>query len=331
VIDKAASRCFVAGHRGLVGSAVVRALSRAGYPSPVVRTRGELDLTDQRAVARFFRDERPDVVFFAAAKVGGIRANDTYRWDFLYENLVIQTNILGSAIDTGVDRVVFFGSSCIYPRLADQPIKEEYLLTGPLEPTNEPYAIAKIAGLKLVDAANTQLGKKWVSLMPTNLYGPNDNFDLEKSHVLPALIRKFHDAKEAMESGRSATVVLWGHGTARREFLHVDDAAEAALLMMESGATGLYNVGSGSDLPISELAAIVARVVGYDGPVEWDTSKPDGTPRKLMDSSRIREMGWSPRISLEEGIRSTYDWYCNQRDTERPGPRGVAETQRVAV
>jgi GDP-L-fucose synthase len=310
---------------------VVRALSRAGYPSPVVRTRGELDLTDQRAVARFFRDERPDVVFFAAAKVGGIRANDTYRWDFLYENLVIQTNVLGSAADTGVDRVVFFGSSCIYPRLADQPIKEEYLLTGPLEPTNEPYAIAKIAGLKLVDAANTQLGKKWVSLMPTNLYGPNDNFDLEKSHVLPALIRKFHDAKEAMESGRSATVVLWGHGTARREFLHVDDAAEAALLMMESGATGLYNVGSGSDLPISELAAIVARVVGYDGPVEWDTSKPDGTPRKLMDSSRIREMGWSPRISLEEGIRSTYDWYCNQRDTERPGPRGVAETQRVAV
>ena len=309
---------------------MVRALSRAGYPSPIVRTRSELDLMDQRAVARFFREERPDIVFLAAAKVGGIRANDTYRWDFLYENLVIQTNILGSAIDTGVDRVVFFGSSCIYPRLADQPIKEEYLLTGPLEHTNEPYAIAKIAGVKLVDAANSQLGRKWISLMPTNLYGPNDNFDLEKSHVLPALIRKFHDAKEARESGRSASVVLWGHGTARREFLHVDDAAEAALLMMESGATGLYNVGSGSDLPIRELAAIVARVVGYDGPVEWDTSKPDGTPRKLMDSSRIREKGWSPRISLEDGIRSTYAWYCSHRDTEGLRPRGV-ETQRVAV
>lgn len=314
MIDKAVSRCFVAGHRGLVGSAIVRALGRAGYPSPVVRARSELDLMDQRAVARFFRDERPDIVFFAAARVGGISANDTYRWDFLYENLVIQTNVLGSALDTGVDRVVFFGSSCIYPRLADQPIKEEYLLTGPLEHTNEPYAIAKIAGVKLVDAANSQFGRKWISLMPTNLYGPNDNFDLEKSHVLPALIRKFHDAKEAREAGRSATVVLWGHGTARREFLHVDDAADAAVMMMESGATGLYNVGSGSDLPIRELAEIVAKVVGYDGPVEWDTSKPDGTPRKLMDSSRIREHGWSPRISLEEGIRSTYDWYLQARE-----------------
>ena len=269
---------------------------------------------DQRAVARFFRDERPDIVFFAAARVGGISANDTYRWDFLYENLVIQTNVLGSALDTGVDRVVFFGSSCIYPRLADQPIKEEYLLTGPLEHTNEPYAIAKIAGVKLVDAANSQFGRKWISLMPTNLYGPNDNFDLEKSHVLPALIRKFHDAKEAREAGRSATVVLWGHGTARREFLHVDDAADAAVVMMESGATGLYNVGSGADLPIRELAEIVAKVVGYDGPVEWDTSKPDGTPRKLMDSSRIREHGWTPRISLEEGVRSTYDWYLQARE-----------------
>ena len=314
MIDKAVSRCFVAGHRGLVGSAIVRALARAGYPSPLVRARSELDLMDQRAVARFFREERPDIVFFAAARVGGISANDTYRWDFLYENLVIQTNVLGSALDTGVDRVVFFGSSCIYPRLADQPIKEEYLLTGPLEHTNEPYAIAKIAGVKLVDAANSQFGRKWISLMPTNLYGPNDNFDLEKSHVLPALIRKFHDAKEAREAGRSATVVLWGHGTARREFLHVDDAADAAVVMMESGATGLYNVGSGADLPIRELAEIVAKVVGYDGPVEWDTSKPDGTPRKLMDSSRIREHGWTPRISLEEGVRSTYDWYLQARE-----------------
>lgn len=313
--EKAASRCFVAGHRGLVGSALVRALAGRGYPEPIVRTRDELDLLDQKAVAKFFNDEQPDVVFFAAAKVGGIRANDTYRWDFLYENLVIQTNVLGSALDTGVERVVFFGSSCIYPRLAEQPIKEEYLLTGPLEHTNEPYALAKIAGVKLVDAANSQFGRKWISLMPTNLYGPNDNFDLEKSHVLPALIRKFHDAKEARANGRNASVTLWGHGTARREFLHVDDAANAALLMMESGLTGLYNVGSGSDLPIRELARIVARVVGYDGAVEWDSSKPDGTPRKLMDSSRLREHGWSPRISLEDGIRSTYEWYLGARES----------------
>ena len=315
-MDKAASRCFVAGHRGLVGSAIVRALSTAGYPDPIVRQRSELDLLDQKAVAQFFRDERPDVVFLAAAKVGGIRANDTYRWDFLFENLVIETNVLGSALDTGVKRVVFFGSSCIYPRLADQPIKEEYLLTGPLEETNEPYAIAKIAGLKLVDAANAQFGRQWISLMPTNLYGPNDNFDLEKSHVLPALIRKFHEAKEARAAGKDAIVTLWGHGTAKREFLHVDDAADAAIMMMESGATGLYNVGSGSDLPIRDLAVIVQRIVGYDGPVEWDASKPDGTPRKLMDSSRLRGLGWSPRISLEDGIRSTYEWYLAARGAQ---------------
>ncbi|HKY98961.1 MAG TPA: GDP-L-fucose synthase [Gemmatimonadaceae bacterium] len=313
--DKAVSRCFVAGHRGLVGSAIVRALEAQGYPEPIVRTRDELDLLDQAAVRDFFRSERPDVVFFAAAKVGGIKANDTYRWDFLYENLVIETNVLGASLDTGVERVVFFGSSCIYPRLSAQPIKEEYLLTGPLEHTNEPYAIAKIAGVKLVDAANSQFGRKWISLMPTNLYGPNDNFDLEKSHVLPALIRKFHDAKEARANGRDATVTLWGHGTARREFLHVDDAANAAIMMMESGVTGLYNVGSGSDLTIRELADIVARVVGYDGPVEWDTSKPDGTPQKLMDSSLLRSRGWAPRISLEDGVRSTYDWYLEARES----------------
>ncbi len=310
------SRCFVAGHRGLVGSAVVRGLLGAGYSAPIVRARDELDLLDQRAVLRFFHEEKPDVVFFAAAKVGGIKANDTYRWDFLYDNLVIQTNVLGAALATGVERVVFFGSSCIYPRLADQPIKEEYLLTGPLEHTNEPYAIAKIAGVKLVDAANDQFGRKWISLMPTNLYGPNDNFDLEKSHVLPALIRKFHDAKEDMLAGKDAVVTLWGHGTARREFLHVDDAARAAIMMMESGVTGLYNVGSGEDLTIKELAHLVAGVVGYDGPVEWDTSKPDGTPRKLMDSSRLRARGWTPQISLEDGIRSTYEWYLSARDSQ---------------
>lgn len=313
--ERPVRRCFVAGHRGLVGSAIVRALAAAGYPEPIVRTRAELDLLDQRGVSRFFDEERPDVVFFTAAKVGGITANNTFRWDFLYENLVIQSNVLGSALETGVDRFVFFGSSCIYPRLAPQPIMEEHLLAGPLEPTNEPYAIAKIAGLKLVEAANAQFGKKWVSLMPTNLYGPNDNFDLETSHVLPALIRRFHEAKEKSAAGRDSVVTLWGHGTARREFLHVDDAANAALMTMESGVTGLYNVGSGSDLSIIELAALVAHVVGYDGPVEWDTEKPDGTPRKLMDSSRLRESGWTPRISLEDGIRSTYEWYLAAHDS----------------
>ena len=271
---------------------------------------------DQGAVAQFFRDEKPDVVFFAAAKVGGISANNTYRWDFLYENLVIQSNVLGAALASGTDRVVFLGSSCIYPRMAPQPIKEEYLLTGELEPTNEPYAIAKIAGVKLVESANRQFGKKWVSLMPTNLYGPNDNFDLNTSHVLPALIRKFHEAKEERAAGKDAVVTLWGHGTARREFLHVDDAARAGIVMMESGATGLYNVGSGSDVTIKELADIIAKVVGYDGPVEWDTSKPDGTPRKLMDSSLIREAGWEPAISLEEGIRSTYEWFLNAQENQ---------------
>ena len=311
-MERASHRCFVAGHRGLVGSAIVRALGAAGYPDPVLRTRDELDLMDQAAVARFFRDEKPDVVFFAAAKVGGIHANNTLRWDFIYENLVIQTNVLGGAMESGVDRVVFLGSSCIYPRMSPQPIKEDYLLTSELEQTNEPYAIAKIAGVKLVESANRQFGKKWVSLMPTNLYGPNDNFDLTTSHVLPALIRKFHEAKENRAAGGDAVVTLWGHGTALREFLHVDDAANACLTMMESGATGLFNVGSGSDLTIKQLAEIVARVTGYDGPVEWDTSKPDGTPQKLMDSSKIREFGWAPKISLEDGIRSTYQWYVSR-------------------
>ena len=252
--DSAGPRCFVAGHGGLLGSAVVRALAAHGYPAPIVRARSELDLLDQRGVQRFFLEEKPDVVFVAAARVGGINANNTYRWDFLFENLVIETNILGSALEAGVKRVVFFGSSCIYPRMADQPIKEDYLLTGQLEPTNEPYAIAKIAGLKLVEAANSQFGREWVSLMPTNLYGPNDNFDLQNSHVLPALIRKFHEAKEARARGEDAAVKVWGTGKALREFLHVDDAAGAAIMMMESGVTGLYNVGYGSDVTIRELA-----------------------------------------------------------------------------
>lgn len=309
--DKSGRRCFVAGHRGLLGSAVVRALAANGYPAPIVRTRDELDLVDQRGVQRFFRDEKPDVVFVAAARVGGIHANNTYRWDFLFENLVIETNILGAALESGVQRVVFFGSSCIYPRLAPQPIHEDSLLTSELEPTNEPYAIAKIAGVKLVEAANSQFGREWISLMPTNLYGPNDNFDLQTSHVLPALIRKFHEAREARASGKDASVKVWGTGKAQREFLHVDDAASAAILMMESGVTGLYNVGFGSDVTIRQLADVIAGVVGYDGPVEWDASKPDGTPKKLMDSSRIRSRGWAPKISLEDGIRSTYEWYVS--------------------
>lgn len=303
------AKCYVAGHRGLVGSALVRGLAGAGYPLPIVRTRQELDLLDQHAVRAFFAETKPEVVFVAAARVGGIQANNTERWEFIYQNLVIETNILGAALEASVDRLVFFGSSCIYPRLAPQPIREDYLLTGPLEETNEPYAIAKIAGLKMVEAAAAEHRVDWVSVMPTNLYGPNDNFDLETSHVLPALIRKFHEAKEARESGRDDPVVLWGTGTVRREFLHVDDAARAAIQLMESRATGLFNVGSGEDLPVSDLAALVAVVVGYDGPVRWDTSMPDGTPRKLLDSSRIRAAGWAPRIGLEEGIRSVYEWY----------------------
>ncbi|MES2358484.1 MAG: GDP-L-fucose synthase [Gemmatimonadota bacterium] len=302
-------RIFVAGHRGLVGSAIVRALGRAGAGGLILRRRDELDLRDQRRVHEFFASEKPDCVFLAAAKVGGILANDTFRWDFLYENLLIEANVLGAALEHGVERVVFLGSSCIYPKLAAQPIRESELLTGSLEPTNEPYAIAKIAGVELVDAANRQHGRRWVSLMPTNLYGPGDNFDLQSSHVLPAMIRKFHEAKMLAADGNITTVRLWGSGNAMREFLHVDDLAAAALHMLSSDATGLFNVGSGSDLTIRELAELVASVIGYDGPVSWDADKPDGTPRKLLDSSRIRATGWAPTIDLRSGIADTYRWY----------------------
>lgn len=305
-------RAFVAGHRGLVGSAVVRQLEACGYDNIVTRTRTELDLRNQAAVQAFFSEERPEIVFLAAAKVGGIHANNVMRWEFLHENLEIQNNVLGNALHNRIEKVVFFGSSCIYPKLAEQPIREEYLLTGTLEPTNEPYAIAKIAGLKLVESANIQHGRSWLSLMPTNLYGPGDNFDLMNSHVLPAMIRKFHEAKVRRGKGESAPVVLWGTGKVLREFLHVDDLARAALHLMETGASGLYNVGYGSDLPIRQLASKVADVVGYDGPIEWDTSRTDGTPRKFLDSSRVRATGWSPQITLDEGIRSTYDWYLKQ-------------------
>ncbi len=303
------SRVFVAGHNGLVGSALVRELKARSYDHLLTRNRSELDLRDQSAVDKFFRQERPEIVFVAAAKVGGIQANNTARWEFLYENLLIQNNILGNSLASDAKQVVFFGSSCIYPKLADQPIREEYLLTGPLEPTNEPYAIAKIAGLKLVEAANRQYGHRWLSLMPTNLYGPGDNFDLESSHVLPAMIRKFHEAKKRVLGGREQPVKLWGTGSALREFLHVDDLARAACDLIMTDHSGLFNVGSGEELSIRDLAGHVAEVVGYDGPVEWDSTRPDGTPRKLLDSSKVRATGWAPRISLESGLKQTYEWY----------------------
>lgn len=310
-------KIFVAGHRGLVGSAVHRALRDEGI-EPTVRTRNELDLLDGAAVRNFFAEQRPRAVVLAAAKVGGIQANNVFRWDFIYENLAIETNILGAALSSGVDRMVFLGSSCIYPKMAPQPLHEDALLSGPLESTNEPYAIAKIAGIKLVEAANAQHGRSWISLMPTNLYGPGDNFDLETSHVLPALIRKFHDAKRRQEAGESAVVRLWGTGTPLREFLYVDDMAQAVLHVLRTTDTGMLNVGYGEDISIRDLANTVGEIVGYNGKVEWDSTRPDGTPRKLLDSSRLRATGWKPRVSLAEGIRRTYDWFVRNGTSPHP-------------
>ena len=302
-----ASRIFVAGHRGLAGSAIVRRLEETGRRNLLLRTRTELDLRDQAAVSRFFAEHRPEFVFLAAAKVGGILANATHPAEFLYENLSIQTNVIHAAWQHGARKLLFLGSSCIYPKLAPQPIKEEYLLTGPLEPTNEAYAIAKIAGLKLAAAYRAQHGFPAIGLMPTNLYGPGDNFDLETSHVLPALIRRFHEAK----SSGAPEVTLWGTGTPRREFLHADDLASAACLVMDTydGREAL-NVGTGEDLTIAELAELVARVTGYCGRIRFDPSRPDGTPRKLLDVSRIRALGWKARIPIEQGVASAYEWYC---------------------
>lgn len=312
VPEVAHRRVFVAGHRGLVGSAIVRALEHDPSVTLFLRDRSELDLTDAARVRDFFDAERPDAVFLAAAKVGGIQANASAPWDFLFDNLLIETSVLGAALASGTDRVIFLGSSCIYPKLAPQPIRERDLLEGPLEATNEAYAIAKIAGVKLVDAANAQHGTRWVSLMPTNLYGPGDNFDLESSHVLPALIRKFHEGKLRTEFGDNGAVTLWGDGSPRRELLHVDDLARAAVSFLDTTHTGLYNVGYGSDVTVRELAAIVAHVVGYRGEVRWDVTHPNGTPRKLLDSSRIRSTGWIPVIDLETGIRETYQWFLDQ-------------------
>jgi GDP-L-fucose synthase len=297
------AKIFVTGHRGMVGSAIVRRLQGAGYDNVVVRTRQELDLLDQHAVHRFLADERPDHVFIAAAKVGGIQANNHYRADFIYQNLMIEANLIHGAHAAGVQKLMFLGSSCIYPRDCPQPIKEDYLLTGPLEATNEPYAIAKIAGIKLCDSYNRQYGRQYVSVMPTNLYGPNDNYDLANSHVLPALIRKAHEAK--LRGDRSLTV--WGTGRPRREFLHVDDLADACVFLMEQGYSGdLVNIGCGEDVTIGELARLVMSVVGLEAELVFDTSKPDGTPRKLLDVSRLHALGWRHRTGLKEGIRAAY-------------------------
>ncbi|HEY1995476.1 GDP-L-fucose synthase [Paraburkholderia sp.] len=297
------ARIFVAGHRGMVGSALVRRLQADGYTDILTRSHAELDLLDQAAVRRFFDSENVDVVLLAAARVGGILANATQPADFIYQNLAIETNVIHAAYQAGVTRLVFFGSSCIYPKACAQPIEEEYLLSSALESTNEPYAIAKIAGLKLCEAYNRQYGTKFVALMPTNLYGPNDNYDLRNSHVLPALIRKAHEAKLHGES----VLTVWGTGTPRREFLHVDDLAAATAFVLEREvADGLLNVGVGDDLSIREVAERVAQAVGFDGQIVFDTSKPDGTPRKLLDVSRLARMGWRARIGLQEGIEATY-------------------------
>lgn len=302
------SRIYVAGHRGLVGSAIVRVLQRRGYTDILTATHRELDLCDQAAVRKFFAAERPQYVFMAAANVGGILANDTYPADFIYENLMIEANVIDAAYRHDVIKLLFLGSTCIYPRLAPQPLKENYLLTGPLEPTNEWYAVAKIAGIKLCQAYHRQHGCRFISAMPTNLYGPGDNFDLKSSHVLSALIRKFHQAKV---SG-APRVVVWGTGTPMREFCHVDDCAEACLFLMEIyDDTAIINIGEGRDISISDLALLVKRVMGYEGEIVYDHTKPDGTPRKLVDATKIFNLGWRPQISLEEGIRQTYAWYVS--------------------
>lgn len=300
------SKIFVAGHRGLVGSTIVKTLLEGGFNNIVYKTRIELDLLDQASVKQFFESERPEYVFLAAAKVGGIMANDTHPAEFIYENLSIQSNIIHSAHITGVKKLLFLGSSCIYPKMSPQPIKEEYLLTGALEPTNEAYAIAKIAGLKMCESYKTQYGADFISAMPSNLYGPNDNFDLESSHVIPAMIRKFHEAKES----NSPTVTLWGTGKAKREFLYVDDLASACLhLIQHYSAPKTINVGTGKDISIKELAELIKETVGFEGGVTWDSSKPDGTPRKLLDVSKIENLGWKAGISLKEGLSRTYAWY----------------------
>ncbi len=298
------AKIYVAGHRGMVGSAIVRNLESKGYKNLILRTSKELDLRDQAEVNAFFETEKPEYVFLAAAKVGGIHANNTYRGEFIRDNIMIQTNVIHAAYINKVTKLLFLGSSCIYPKMAPQPLKEEYLLTGALEPTNEPYAIAKIAGIKMCEAYRDQAGCNFISAMPTNLYGPNDNYDLENSHVLPALIRKFHEAK----LGNEPEVEIWGTGSPKREFLHVDDLAEACyFLMQEYNEKPFVNIGTGEDISIKDLALMVKEVVGYKGNLTFNTSKPDGTPRKLMDVSKINTLGWKHTIPLRDGIAEVYE------------------------
>ncbi|MFC2088811.1 GDP-L-fucose synthase family protein [Calditrichota bacterium] len=304
------SKIYIAGHDGMVGSAIVRRLQKEGFNNLVFRTIKKLDLTDQAATKAFFENERPEYVFLAAAKVGGILANNTYRAQFIYENLQIQNNIIHSSYLTGVKKLLFLGSSCIYPKHAPQPIKEEYLLTGILESTNEPYAIAKIAGIKMCQSYNAQYGTNYICVMPTNLYGPNDNYDLKTSHVLPALIRKFHEAKINNQS----FVEIWGTGSPKREFLYVDDLANACLYLMQNyNDSEIVNIGEGEDITIKDLALLIKDIVGYKVELKFDTGKPDGTPQKLLDVSKLNNLGWKHSISLEEGIISTYNWYLENK------------------
>ena len=297
------SKIYIAGHNGMVGSAIHRRLLKEGFTNIITRSSKELDLRNQQQVTDFFAAQKPEYVILAAAKVGGIIANNTYRGEFLYENLMIQSNVIHQAHLNGVKKLLFLGSSCIYPKLAPQPLKEEYLLTGPLEPTNEPYAIAKIAGLKMCEAYRSQYGSNFITVMPTNLYGPNDNYDLNNSHVLPAMLRKFHEARERGD----ASVTLWGTGSPRREFLHADDLADACFFLMQQYEAGEpVNIGVGDDITIKELAGLIQRITGFTGTINWDTSKPDGTPRKLMDVSRLTKAGWKARITLEDGIKQVY-------------------------
>ncbi|MDE2173227.1 MAG: GDP-L-fucose synthase [Patescibacteria group bacterium] len=300
------SKIFVAGHRGLVGSAIVRALEKAGYRNLILRTRAELDLLDQHAIRSFFEKERPEYIFLAAAKVGGIMANKTYPADFIRENLSVELNVIDAAYQSGTKKLLFLGSSCIYPRLAAQPIAESELLSGPLEETNRAYAVAKIAGIVMCQSYNQQYSTNFISVMPTNLYGPNDNFDLANSHVLPALIRKFHEARE---SG-SKEVVIWGSGSPKREFLHVDDLADACVFLMKKySGSDIVNIGTGTDLSIKSLAEKIRKVVGYKGKIVWDKTKPDGTPRKLLNVNKLHRLGWKHTINLDVGLKKTYAWY----------------------
>ncbi|WP_047390403.1 GDP-L-fucose synthase [Exiguobacterium sp. ZWU0009] len=306
------SKIYIAGHRGLVGSAIHRKLMKDGYTNLVVRTSKELDLRDKEQVDRFFKEEKPEFVFVAAAKVGGIVANNEFPADFIRDNLMIQTNVIDASYRNQVEKLLFLGSTCIYPKLAPQPLKEEYLLTGPLEPTNDAYALAKIAGIKMCQSYNKQYGTNYISAMPTNLYGENDNFDLQSSHVMPALIRKFHEAKLSNQ----LSVEVWGTGTPKREFLYSDDLADACVYLMNHyNEDEIINIGVGEDVSIKELAETVQRVVGFEGELKFDTTKPDGTPRKLVDTTKINQLGWKAKVELEDGIRKAYNWFLNNTDT----------------